>query len=300
MAAAYISQAIFVGSERVSAILTPVINEIWRYPVKSMMGESLDQVRVSETGLVGDRSWAIVGQKTEPVASAKHPRRWGRLLTAVAEISGQDGHVVVRLPDGRSGSTSDRDELDRLLCDFTGERVALQNKDEVEDRTLERTDPNIEELLNGEPLDLSPVTTGPLGTGAPAGTLFDYAPIHVIASSTLKALGEGGDPTRGDGRRFRPNIVVDLDGPAFQENGWPGKRLVFEGGVTLKIIVPTPRCIVPSLPQVGLERSVDTIRSIARLNRIEIDGYGTHSCVGAYAKVVTGGALIKGSKVELG
>ncbi len=264
-----------------------------------MAGESLVEVVASESGLAGDRSWAVVDEASGLVASAKHPRKWGRLLTCASAMSDGEGHVVISFPDGRTGSTSSRDELNDMLSEFHERRVALTHTDEIEEPTLERTDPNVEGLLDGGSLDLSPVATGPLGTGAPAGTLFDFAPIHVVASSTLRALGESGDPTSGEARRFRANLVLDLDGPAFQENDWSGRQLEIEGGVTLEVIVPTPRCIVPSLPQDGLGRSVDTIRSAAQLNRIEIDGHGTHSCVGAYAKVLTSGTVTLGSYVEL-
>ncbi len=282
-----------------SAILGIVISEIWRYPVKSMVGESLVEVVVDERGLAGDRSWAVIDEESGLVASAKHPRKWGRLLTAVSAMSDEEGHVAISFSDGSTGSNKSGDELDDMLSEFLGRRVSLTHTDEVGKRTLERTDPDVEGLLKGEQPDLSPVATGPLGSGAPAGTLFDFAPIHVIASSTLNALEASGGRTRGDVRRFRANLVVDLDGPAFQENNWSGKRLETEGGVTLKVIVPTPRCIVPSLPQDGLDRNVDTIRSAAQLNRIEIAGHGIRSCVGAYAKVETGGTLTRGSRVEL-
>ncbi len=283
----------------VSAILFSVISEIWRYPVKSMVGESLVEVVASECGLAGDRSWAVVDEASGLVASAKHPRKWGRLLTCASAMSDEGGHIDVSFPDGKTGSTSSRDELNDMLSEFFETRVALTHSGEIKERTLERTDPNVEGLLNGEPLELAPVATGPLGTGAPAGTLFDFAPIHIIARATLRALESSGGPTSGDARRFRPNLVLDVDGPAFQENDWPGKLLEIEGGVTLEFVVPTPRCIVPSLPQNGLERSIDTIRSVAQLNRIEIEGHGIHSCIGAYAKVTSGGTLTRGTGVQL-
>lgn len=53
---------------------------IWRYPVKSMLGEELDSTYVTERGLTGDRADAVVDQKTGKVASAKNPRKWGRLF----------------------------------------------------------------------------------------------------------------------------------------------------------------------------------------------------------------------------
>jgi uncharacterized protein len=51
------------------------ITAIWRYPVKSMMGEELDASAVSEQGLLGDRAYALVDAETGKVASAKNPKR---------------------------------------------------------------------------------------------------------------------------------------------------------------------------------------------------------------------------------
>ena len=53
---------------------------IWRYPVKSMLGEELNSSYVTERGLVGDRAYALIDKETGKVASAKNPRKWERLF----------------------------------------------------------------------------------------------------------------------------------------------------------------------------------------------------------------------------
>ncbi len=53
---------------------------LWRYPVKSMLGEELNSSYVTERGLIGDRAYALIDQKTGKVASAKNPRKWGKLF----------------------------------------------------------------------------------------------------------------------------------------------------------------------------------------------------------------------------
>src|SRR5438034_9806945 len=53
---------------------------LWRYPVKSMMGEELNATEVTQRGLLGDRAYALVDAETGKVASAKNPRRWPRRL----------------------------------------------------------------------------------------------------------------------------------------------------------------------------------------------------------------------------
>src|SRR5213076_1135583 len=53
---------------------------LWRYPVKSMMGEELNAAEVTERGMVGDRQFAVVDASTGKVAGAKNPRKWGNFF----------------------------------------------------------------------------------------------------------------------------------------------------------------------------------------------------------------------------
>ena len=53
---------------------------LWRYPVKSMLGEELNSSDVTERGLVGDRAYALIDKETGKVASAKNPRKWEKLF----------------------------------------------------------------------------------------------------------------------------------------------------------------------------------------------------------------------------
>lgn len=76
---------------------------LWRYPVKSMMGEELNASVVTERGLLGDRAYALVDAETGKVASAKKPRWWGRLFgfrSAYVEPPKPGGYSL------RSGSRS--------------------------------------------------------------------------------------------------------------------------------------------------------------------------------------------------
>src|SRR5438067_4230644 len=79
---------------------------LWRYPVKSMMGEELNAAEVTERGLVGDRQFAVVDASTGKVAGAKTPRKWGNFFDFRAAYieSPQRGSslpaVRVTLPDG--------------------------------------------------------------------------------------------------------------------------------------------------------------------------------------------------------
>src|SRR5439155_24964121 len=69
------------SSERVGTI-----RALWRYPVKSMLGEELDAADLSEGGVVGDRAYALRDRETGKVASAKHPKLWPNLLACRAAV----------------------------------------------------------------------------------------------------------------------------------------------------------------------------------------------------------------------
>lgn len=75
------------------------IVSLWRYPVKSMMGEELNASEVTEIGLLGDRAYALVDAETGKIISAKLPRMWGVLFDCRAALN-TPMHVKITLPDG--------------------------------------------------------------------------------------------------------------------------------------------------------------------------------------------------------
>ena len=100
------------------------IAEIHRYPVKSMQGERLEQVRLGPNGLDGDRRFAVIDTETGRVASAKKPRKWAGLLELRAEL--RDGVLVVTAPDGTE-YRSDRDDLSATLSGLLGHAVTFRD-----------------------------------------------------------------------------------------------------------------------------------------------------------------------------
>lgn len=273
-----------------------MLAEIWRYPVKSCAGELIGEVDVQERGLSGDRAWAVVDSQTGLVASAKRPPMWAALLTVSGSLTGS--RLTLHLGDGRTASSDEPGSLDELISSLVGRSVSVRPAQVIAGPMLERTDPDIDLLLENGDLELGAVATGPLGSASPDGTVFDFAPVHVISSATLEVL-EASDATAGDPRRFRPNLVVDIDGPAFQENDWPGHQLRVGTEVVLDMVIQSPRCVVPSLPQADLPQSPSTLRAIARLNRVELEGHGVFPCVGAHAKVAHPGTITTGTSANL-
>src|SRR5919204_731373 len=88
---------------------------LWRYPIKSMMGEELNATEVTERGLLGDRAYALVDSSDRKVASAKNPRKWPRLFDFRAAFvdapraGGPVPPVRITLPDGTSLTSEQAD-----------------------------------------------------------------------------------------------------------------------------------------------------------------------------------------------
>src|SRR5438046_6791066 len=79
---------------------------LWRYPVKSMMGEELNAAEVTQRGLRGDRAYALVDRADGKVATAKNPRKWPHLFDFRATfidpagIGAPAAPIRITLPDG--------------------------------------------------------------------------------------------------------------------------------------------------------------------------------------------------------
>jgi uncharacterized protein YcbX len=112
-------------NEPVGAVLT-----LWRFPVKSMLGEELDAVDLSEGGIIGDRAFAVRDTETGKVASAKHPKLWPGLFACRAAFvepprAGEELPAVrIELADGTTVMSDDPD-VDAVLSRFFGRDVEL-------------------------------------------------------------------------------------------------------------------------------------------------------------------------------
>ena len=90
------------------------VGELRRYPIKSMLGETLERAEVRTRGLSGDRVCALIDAETGRVASAKMPRRWRRLLECAATYRDDSGAVAILTPDGRRLDPADVGASDTL------------------------------------------------------------------------------------------------------------------------------------------------------------------------------------------
>lgn len=284
------------------------IAELWRYPVKSMGGEALAAGVLTSRGISGDRVYALVDCATGKIASAKHPRLWGRLLDCHATVVAppdtsaiSSAHtapaVCITLPDG-ARVLAGSEAADEALSALSGGVAALVATP-PEQPEIERYWPDIAGLALRDT-----VTAGAIGMGARPDTFFDYAPIHLVTTSSLarlQALCPDGASVAV--RRFRPNLLVAPSDEAtgFVENAWVGRTLLIGEQIRLRIISPTPRCVVPTLPQPELPQDLDILRAIVAHNKIPIPPLGgaLQASFGVYAVVERGGAIRAGAIVRI-
>jgi len=259
---------------------------LWRYPVKSMMGEELNATELTEQGLLGDRPYALVDADTGKVVSAKEPRKWAKLFEFRASfveppVSRERlPHVRITFPDGRSMTTA-QPGLDEALSDVVGRRVAFATT-APDGPSLEEYWPDIEGLTYRETVT---------DEAMPEGTFFDLGLVHVLTTATLDRLRELHPQGRYEVRRFRPNIVVSPTGSAgFVENDWVDRTLAIGEKARLRVTGPCPRCVMTTLPQGDLPKDPGILRAAAQHNDAN---------VGVYASVEQDGPIKRGDSVRL-
>lgn len=272
--------------------------EIWRFPVKSMLGETVSRAAIDGSGVYGDRLYALIDQQTGKVASAKLPHRWGALLTFSAICREEsDGEVFIIAPDGERRTCREPHALQPWLSDALGRTVLLE-RSRPEGVEFDRADPDAVAQKGAAKAVAS--TSMPLAMAAPEGGFFDFAPIHVITRQTLEYLltDRPGGP---DGHhRFRANLILDIPGAEpFCENHWPGSELRIGSELILSILAPTPRCAVPTLAHGDAAADRRLTTEIAKLNTREVLDLGAFACLGAYAGIVRAGAVATGDRATI-
>jgi uncharacterized protein len=270
------------------------VTRLRRYPVKSMLGEDVDAVDVTFTGLAGDRRLAVLSRTTGKIASAKLPRLWRDLLTLSAAT--EDGAVRITLPEGKTVGSGDA-HVDEILSDLLDQPVTL-TATPPPGATLDRAVPEavLRDGVNAE----VPARLIEIGAGAPPGTFVDFAPLHLLTTSTLDRIAELSPYGRSDLERYRPNVVIRTSAAGFTENDWLERNLRIGDDLVLHVIARTPRCAVPTLAHGSLPRNPEALRVLARHNRVEsLDSVDPEPCAGVYAEVLRPGRIGSGDPVRL-
>jgi uncharacterized protein YcbX len=263
------------------------IVSLWRYPVKSMMGEEINSTLVTERGLLGDRSYALVDLATGKVVSAKNPRKWPAMFGfRAAYVEPPDMHegippVRITMPDGVT-ATSTQSNLDDLMSRALGASVSLQSKPPASPQ-LEEYWPDLDNLAHRETVTEEAM---------PVDTFFDGAVVHILTTATLKQLQSVYPQGSFEARRFRPNLVVapQAADEGFVENSWVGRTLLIGDQVRLKITCATGRCVMTTLPQGDLPKDLGILKAAVSANNAN---------VGVYATVERAGVIRAGDAVQL-
>ena len=270
-----------------------------RYPVKSMLGEDVDAGDVTFTGLAGDRQLAVVSRATGKIASAKFPRLWRDLLTLSASAAGDpaaDGAVRITLPEGKTVWSSDAG-VDAVLSGLLDQPVTL-TATVPPGAALDRAVP---EAVLRDGVDAQvPAELMEIGGGGPPGSFVDFAPLHLLTTSTLDRIAQLIPHGQADLERYRPNLVIRTAAAGFTENDWFERILRVGDDLVLRVIARTPRCAVPTLAHGALPRDPDALRVLARHNRVEpLDSLDPEPCAGVYAEVLRPGRIRTGDPVRL-
>ena len=231
-----------------------------RWPVKSLGGEPADALRLDARGIAGDRAHALYDEhKGAPrrltVRQAPRMLRWSATYAGVPGDALDPGAVPlprVTAPDGAVFSWDDP-RLPPALASDLGRAVALRR-------------------------DLA--------------LMQDFGDsILVTTQATLDAVSGALDRTL-DLRRFRTNIHLELDAGAYAEERWEGGTLTFEGGVTLRLLHPCERCVIPTRdPDDGAARRPELLKWLAAHRS---------TLFGINAEVVTPGVVRRGEAVTVG
>lgn len=275
-----------------SQINSGSVVSLWRYPVKSMMGEELNASSVTERGLLGDRVYALVDPSDGKIVTAKNPRKWGNMFdfrAAFAEApraAGKLPPVRITLPNGVIVG-SEQDDINQILSDALGRQVTFESSAPVQP-SLEEYWPDMDGLAHRETVTDEAIVPG---------AFFDGAVVHLLTTATLDRLRELYPQGRFEARRFRPNIVVAPDSgqkdsgqKGFVENDWIGKTLRIGDEVRISVTGPCPRCVMTTLAQGDLPADPGILRAAAQHNQAQ---------VGVYGAVLRGGAIRRGDAVKV-
>jgi uncharacterized protein YcbX len=238
---------------RPSTVPAGTVAMLARYPVKSMLGERLERAEIEPRGVVGDRTWAVY-TPDGGIGSGKSSRRFRRvdgLLGCQAGLDAPAGAVpVIETPAGH-----------RFRADA----------------------PQADELL-------SAALRQPLRLGREADVRHhDASGLHLVTTAGLRRLAELlGDAV--DVARFRPNVVLDVPGADFVEDGWTGRELRLGSEVVIRLGVGMPRCVMVDLPQGSLGQDGRILKLLAQEHEL---------LLGLKAEVVRGGTVRLGDPAVL-
>jgi len=254
-----------------------VVSSLWRYPVKSMRGEELDEAVVCFGGIYGDRLFAF----TSDARPAGFPWLTGREQRALLLYRPR-----FRYPDQALGppNLSEAEAIDPGLNTVVGTPAALSVEVETPAGDVFAVDdPALADTLGqdriGEVLTL-------VRSDRP---LTDARPVSLFSLQTAAQLGnELGFEL--DKRRFRANIYLDLeDGEGFGEDAFVGRQLQIGPRVVVHVLERDPRCAMIAIDPDTSERNAAVLKQVADEHE---------SRAGVYGAVLVEGTIRPGDEVQ--
>ena len=253
------------------------ISSLWRYPVKSMRGEEMDELFAGYAGVYGDRLFAFASssapkgfpfftgrdqrQMIRYVARYRNPEKAARPVN-VAEAEGSNANPIsasaselmidVETPEGKTFAIDDPALLDHLRANLDGNHELT--------------------LLRSEK------------------AITDARPLSIFSLQSAKTLSEE-TGVAVDKRRFRANVYLDLtSGDGFAENEFVGRTLRLGSKVMVAVLARDSRCMMITLDPDTAEKTPGILKAVAQAHE------GT---AGVYAAILTEGLIRKGDPVEL-
>jgi uncharacterized protein YcbX len=278
------------------------IGELWRYPVKSMMGERVEQMQLAGRGAVGDRGWATRDEVRGGIRGAKKIGPLMKLGARYLEepVAEHVTAVEITFPDG-STVMSDAPDVHERVSAAIEHPVTLWPLQPAEDLEHYRHGPPDEpdfldelramfDLEADEPLpNLSAFPVELIEYESLPGTYYDAFPLLLLTDSSLAALRALAPDSVIDVRRFRPNLLVSADEPGFVEDAWIGRRLRV-GAAVLEIAAACPRCVMTTRAFADLPQDRSIMRTLVKHHGQEL---------GVYASIVEPGVVRTGDEIEL-
>lgn len=269
------------------------VSQLFRYPVKSMGGESLAELPFGPRGVHGDRAWAVRDEERGGIRGGK---RFPELMQCAARYETdppEEGSApaTVTLPDGNRFSIADPAAPDRLSA-LVGSPVSvwpllpeseldhyrrgaplLEDGEAELRRVFARTADEPLPDLRGFPRMLAEFES-------PPGTYFDAFPVLLISTGSLAHLQAAAPEHVFDVRRFRPNLLVEShsDEP-FPERAWAGRTLKI-GSAVLEVTMSCPRCVMTTHGFAELPKDPGIMRTLVRQAGGDLGMYATVSVPG--------------------